>query len=126
MDFKVKGKEIEIIDPRTEHEDFVIFGVRACDARSFTILDKVFLADPVDTYYKSRREHGTIVSHGLHPSGGDLLLLQLSASILPAPEGDARCWMDEAKPVHGGDDREGREADRQPVRAAGQRAARTR
>ena len=34
VDFKVKGKEIEIIDPRTEHEDFVIFGVRACDARS--------------------------------------------------------------------------------------------
>ena len=33
VDFKVKGKEIEIIDPRTEHEDFVIFGVRACDAR---------------------------------------------------------------------------------------------
>ena len=23
---QVKGKEIEIIDPRTEHEDFVIFG----------------------------------------------------------------------------------------------------
>ena len=59
VDFKVKGKEIEIIDPRTEHEDFVIFGVRACDARSFTVLDKVFLADPVDSYYKSRREHGT-------------------------------------------------------------------
>ena len=55
VDFKVKGKEIEIIDPRTEQEDFVIFGVRACDARSFTILDKVFLAPPVDSYYKSRR-----------------------------------------------------------------------
>ena len=27
VDFKVKGKEIEIIDPRTEKEDFVIFGV---------------------------------------------------------------------------------------------------
>ena len=49
VDFKLKGKEIEIIDPRTEHEDFVIFGVRACDARSFTILDKVFLVDPVDS-----------------------------------------------------------------------------
>ena len=62
VDFKVKGKEIEIIDPRTEHDDFVIFGVRACDARSFSILDKVFLADPVDTYYQSRREHGIVVS----------------------------------------------------------------
>ena len=44
VDFKLKGKEIEVIDPRTEHEDFVVFGVRGCDARSFTNLDKVFLA----------------------------------------------------------------------------------
>ena len=26
------------------------------------VLDKVFLAEPVDTYYKNRREHGVIVS----------------------------------------------------------------
>lgn len=62
VEFKMQGKNIEIIDPRSEMEDFVIFGVRACDARSFAILDKVFLVDPVDTYYKNRREHGTIVS----------------------------------------------------------------
>jgi len=62
MDFKVEGKSIEIIDTREECEDFVIFGVRACDVRSFEILDRVFLVDPVDTYYKNRREHGIIVS----------------------------------------------------------------
>ena len=47
VEFKMNGKNIEIIDPRVEHEDFVIFGVRACDARSFSILDKVFLAEPI-------------------------------------------------------------------------------
>lgn len=62
MDFKVEGKKIEIIDTRKENDDFVIFGVRACDVKSFEILDRVFLAEPVDTYYKSRREHGVIVS----------------------------------------------------------------
>ena len=62
MDFKVAGKQIEVIDTRSESEDFVIFGVRACDVRSFDILDRVFLADPVDTYYQNRREHGVIVS----------------------------------------------------------------
>ncbi len=62
FDIKMQGKKIEIIDTRKESEDFVIFGVRACDARSFTILDKVFLSDPVDTYYKNRREHGTIIT----------------------------------------------------------------
>lgn len=61
-DFKMNGKNIEVIDIREECEDFVIFGVRACDARSFTILDKVFLAEPVDSYYKNRREHGTVVT----------------------------------------------------------------
>lgn len=62
FDIKMQGKKIEIIDTRKENEDFVIFGVRACDARSFTILDKVFLSEPVDTYYQNRREHGTIIT----------------------------------------------------------------
>ena len=62
VNFKIEGKKIDIIDPREECEDFVIFGVRACDAKSFEILDRVFLVYPVDTYYKNRREHGTIVT----------------------------------------------------------------
>lgn len=62
MDFKVDGKNIEVIDTRGECEDFVIFGVRACDVRSFDVLDRVFLAEPVDSYYKNRREHGIIMS----------------------------------------------------------------
>ncbi|MBR2615488.1 MAG: 4Fe-4S dicluster domain-containing protein [Clostridia bacterium] len=60
--FKVEGKKIEVIDIRRENEDFVIFGARACDVRSFDVLDRVFLADPVDTFYKNRREHVTVVS----------------------------------------------------------------
>ena len=62
MDFKVDGKNIEVVDTREECEDFVIFGVRACDVRSFDVLDRVFLAEPVDSYYKNRREHGIIMS----------------------------------------------------------------
>ncbi len=62
VNFKVEGKKIEIIDIRKENEDFVIFGARACDVRSFDILDRVFLADPVDTFYKNRREHSTVVA----------------------------------------------------------------
>ena len=62
MEFKTEGKNIEIIDTRSESEDFAIFGVRACDARAFKVLDNVFLKEPVDTYYKNRREHGIIIS----------------------------------------------------------------
>ena len=62
MEFKTEGKNIELIDVRNEAEDFVVFGVRACDVKSFEILDRVFLSEPQDTYYASRREHGIIVS----------------------------------------------------------------
>ena len=62
MEFKMEGKSIEVIDSRREAEDFVVFGVRACDAASFSILDSVYLVDPVDSYYKTRREHGTVVT----------------------------------------------------------------
>lgn len=62
MDFKIEGKNIEVIDSRKETEDFVIFGIRACDVKSFDVLDRVFLAEPVDTYYMNRRNHGVIMS----------------------------------------------------------------
>ena len=62
VQFRTEGKTIEVIDPRKESEDFVVFGVRACDAKSFEVLDRVFLVDPVDSYYASRREHGVIVT----------------------------------------------------------------
>lgn len=41
---------------------FVVFGMRACDVKAVEVLDRVFLSDPVDTFYAARREHGTIVS----------------------------------------------------------------
>ena len=60
--FHMQGKKIEINPNEVMNEDFVLFGVRACDARSFELLDLVFLADPVDPFYAARREHGTVVT----------------------------------------------------------------
>ena len=62
MRFKTEGKSIEIIDTRDECEDFVVFGVRACDVKSFDVLDRVFLTEPRDSFYAMKREHGIIVS----------------------------------------------------------------
>ena len=93
VDFKMEGKKIEVIDNRKESEDFVVFGVRACDARSFTILDKVFLVDPVDSYYKNRRDHGTIVTMACtHPA--ETCFCQTFDIDPTAPEGDVACWND--------------------------------
>ena len=96
MEFKVEGKKIELIDTRSETEDFVVFGVRACDARSFTILDKVFLVDPVDTYYANRRAHGTIVT--LACTRPTETCFCSAFDIDPAnPEGDIAAWMTETE-----------------------------
>ena len=63
VSYEMKGKEISVNDPRKEIEDFVIFGVRACDAVGFTVIDNVYLnMNPVDSYYKNRRDHGTVIT----------------------------------------------------------------
>lgn len=92
-DFKMNGKNIEVIDVREESEDFVIFGVRACDARSFTILDKVFLSEPVDSYYKNRRDHGTVVTMAC-TRPAETCFCGAFGIDPTAPEGDAAVFSD--------------------------------
>lgn len=41
---------------------FVVFGIRGCDVKGLEVLDKVFLSEPVDSYYAARRQMGTLVS----------------------------------------------------------------
>jgi len=93
MAFKMEGKEIEIIDTRVENEDFVIFGVRACDVKSFDVLDRVFLTDPRDSYYADRREHGIIFSMACTRPSETCFC---SAFDIDAanPAGDVICWKD--------------------------------
>ena len=96
MEFKTQGKTIEIIDTRSETEDFVVFGVRACDVKSFEILDRVFLSEPVDSYYAARRAHGVIVSMACtRPS--ETCFCQ-TFGINPAePAGDISVWKTETE-----------------------------
>ncbi len=91
VDFKVEGKNIEIIDTRSECEDFVVFGVRACDVKSFDILDRVFLTDPVDTYYKNRRDHGVIMSMACTKPSETCFCSTFSIDAAD-PEGDVVCY----------------------------------
>lgn len=92
VEFKMEGKKLDIIDVRQETEDFVIFGVRACDVRSFDILDRVFLGTPVDTYYKNRREHGVIVSLACNKPA-ETCFCQTFGIDASAPAGDIVCHM---------------------------------
>ena len=94
MKFKVEGKNIEIEETARTSEEFVIFGVRACDARSFAILDKVYLADPVDTYYAARREHGIVVSLACSRPEETCFCNKFGIDATE-PEGDVVTWIAE-------------------------------
>ena len=91
MDFKVEGKNIDIIDTRSECEDFVVFGVRACDVKRFEVLDRVFLAEPCDSYYKNRREHGVIMSLAC-TKPAETCFCGTFGIDAKEPEGDVVCW----------------------------------
>ena len=60
--FHMQGKNITVQPADVMNEDFVLFGVRACDAKSFELLDRVFLSDPVDPFYAARRKHGVVMT----------------------------------------------------------------
>lgn len=97
MEFKTSGKNIEIIDTRDENEDFVVFGVRACDVRSFDVLDQVFLyQDPIDTYYANRREHGVIVSVAC-TKPTETCFCQTFGIDATAPAGDVSVWKTDSE-----------------------------
>lgn len=90
-EFKVEGQNIEVVDNRTALEDFVVFGVRACDARSFDILDRVFLVEPRDSYYATRREHGVIMTMACgKPS--ETCFCSTFGIDASDPSGDVTCW----------------------------------
>lgn len=91
--FRRSGKQIQFIDPENAPAPFAVFGVRACDCRSFDILDKVFLAAPADTFYAARRQAGTVITLAC----GKLLETCFCTvfGVDPAePMGDVTCWMD--------------------------------
>lgn len=94
FEMKMEGKTIEVIDTRKEADDFVVFGVRGCDVRSFDVLDKVFLVDPVDSYYKTRREHGTIISLACTKPAHTCFCGHVGIDAT-SPAGDITCWLTE-------------------------------
>lgn len=94
MKFKTSGKNIEIKDVRTEKQPFIIFGVRACDYKAFSVLDNVFLQEPVDTYYKARREAGIVftLACGKPEQSCFCNVFGIDAA---EPSGDATCWLND-------------------------------
>ena len=96
VEFKTSGKNIEIIDTRSASEDFVVFGVRACDVKSFDVLDRVFLKEPTDSYYASRRAHGILIAAACtRPT--ETCFCQTFGIDAASPAGDISIWKTETE-----------------------------
>ena len=92
LKFRMEGKHIEISEAPKNEEDFVIFGVRGCDAKSFEVLDRVFLVDPRDEFYAARRAHGTVVT--LACAQPEESCFCTNFGVNPAkPAGDVTAWI---------------------------------
>ncbi len=94
MKFKTEGKTLEVIDIREEEKKpFVLFGVKACDYKAIEVLDKVFLAEPVDTYYQARRAATTIVTLACSKPEESCFCSVFGVDAT-APAGDVTTWLD--------------------------------
>ena len=96
MKFKTDGKNLAIIDVResfNERRSFVLFGVKACDYKAIEVLDKVFLADPVDSFYQDRRQRTTVVTLACSKPEESCFcgVFGIDAT---APQGDVTTWLD--------------------------------
>ena len=89
---KRDGKKLSITPEELQNKDFVVFGMKACDVRGLEVLDKVFLVDPVDSYYKARREHGIIVSLACSQPE-ESCFCNVFGIDAAAPEGDVVVYM---------------------------------
>lgn len=91
VDFKMKGKDIEIIEKEFTDRPFIVFGMKGCDVKALDVLDKVFLAEPEDSFYKNRRDNGIIVSLACEKPGSSCFCMNFGND--PAnPSGDVTCW----------------------------------
>ena len=89
---KKEGKKLHVEPEALKNQDFVVFGMKACDVQAVQVLDNVFLTDPVDTFYAARRKHGTIVAMACHEPE-ESCFCKVFGIDCAAPKADVAVWM---------------------------------
>ena len=90
------GKKITIQPEELVNRNFVVFGMKACDVKGVEVLDKVFLSEPVDTFYAARRAHGTIVALACHEPE-ETCFCKVFGIDCAEPVADVATWMVEGE-----------------------------
>lgn len=93
MKFTMNEGDIEVKDACEAAKPFVLFGVKACDCKAFEVLDRVFLAEPADTYYKTKREAGVIVTLACSRPEESCFCKAFGIDAAD-PAGDVSTWME--------------------------------
>lgn len=89
-----EGKKLSIQPEELQKQPFVLFGVKGCDVKGIEVLDRVFLAEPVDTFYQARRENGTIVAMACHEPE-ETCFCKVFGVDCAEPKSDVAVWMTE-------------------------------
>ncbi len=90
---QVDGK-LNIQGEALREKPFVVFGIRGCDVKGLEVLDQVFLSPPVDSYYATRRQLGTIVSLACGRPEASCFCKVFGVDCAE-PEGDVVTWLTE-------------------------------
>ena len=90
--FEVSGKEIKVDEPVMPTSKQVIFGVKACDNRSFELLDLAFLEDFGDAFYEMRRQNTTIVTLACNKPD-ETCFCKVYGIDASNPKGDVSTWI---------------------------------
>ena len=88
------GKALSIKPENLQDESFVVFGIKGCDVRGIKVLDKVFMAEPVDSFYCARRKHGVIVALACGQPE-ESCFCKVFGIDCAEPEGDVITWLTE-------------------------------
>ena len=89
-----EGKKLSIQPEELQQQPFVLFGVKGCDVKGIEVLDRVFLAEPVDTFYQARRANGTIVAMACHEPE-ETCFCKVFGVDCAEPKADVAVWMTE-------------------------------
>ena len=82
------------VETNEKFDRFVLFGVRGCDLKGIEVLDKVFLAQPVDEFYAAKRESGVIITMACSKPE-ETCFCHTFGIDASNPGGDVTTWYDE-------------------------------
>ncbi|MDO4632893.1 MAG: 4Fe-4S dicluster domain-containing protein [Eubacteriales bacterium] len=89
-----EGKKLSVLPESLKEKPFTVFGMKACDVKGVEVLDKVFLSEPVDSFYAARRDHGTIVALACNEPE-ESCFCQVFGTDCASPAGDVSVWIRE-------------------------------